>query len=58
MSKPPRRSPPQTKKTANVVAERVAGRAVIEQPIDPRQAGLFDVLFLKCIKPCPPDARG
>jgi bifunctional non-homologous end joining protein LigD len=53
MPKPPRR-PPQTKKTATVAAERVAGRAVVEKPIDPRQSGLFDQPVPKWIKPCLP----
>lgn len=54
MPKPPRPSPPQTKKTAGVAVDQVAGRAIVEKPIDPRQAGLFDAPLPKWIKPCLP----
>ena len=42
MPKPPRRSPPRTRKTDDVV-ERVAGASLVAKPEDPRQAGLFDL---------------
>jgi ATP-dependent DNA ligase len=54
MPKPPSRSPPQTKKTTDAVDERVAGRAIVAKPTDPRQTGLFDAPLPKWIKPCLP----
>ena len=54
MSKPPRRSPPRTKKTDGVAPEKVASRAIIAKPSDPRQTGLFDRPLPGWIKPCLP----
>lgn len=54
MPKPPRKSPPQTKRTIAVAAERIVGRALVDRPIDPRQSGLFDAPLPKWIKPCLP----
>jgi hypothetical protein len=54
MPKTPRRPPPQTKESAAAVAERVAGRAIVARPIDPRHAGLFDAPLPKWIRQCLP----
>jgi hypothetical protein len=40
--RPSKSSPAQPKKAATIVVERLAGRALVEKPIDPRQSGLFD----------------
>jgi hypothetical protein len=49
MPKPPRRPSHQIKKSTAVAAERVAGRALIEKPVDLRQVALFDAPLPKWI---------
>ena len=51
MPKPPRRTPPRTRKT-NAVVERVAGPPIVARPADPRQAGLFDLPLPGWMRPC------
>jgi hypothetical protein len=42
MAKPPRRPPPQRRKSDLPAADAVASRAVVPRKGDPRQAGIFD----------------
>ena len=53
MPKPPRRTPPRTRKT-NAVVERVAGPPIVARPADPRQAGLIDLPLPGWMRPCVP----
>ncbi len=55
MPRPPKRPPaPRTRKTDVAPSERVADRATVARPIDPRQTGLFDKPLPGWIKPCLP----
>jgi hypothetical protein len=42
MANPPRRPPPQKRKSGLPAGDAVASRAVVPKKRDPRQAGIFD----------------
>ena len=54
MSKPPRPPRTITRRTDDEPVERVADRAVIAKPVDPRQPGLFDAPLPGWMRPCLP----
>ncbi|MEA2758462.1 MAG: bifunctional non-ous end joining protein LigD [Methylobacteriaceae bacterium] len=51
MAKPPRRPPPQTRKSDLPPGDAVASRAVLPRKRDPRQAGIFDAPLPAFIRP-------
>jgi len=51
MAKPPRRTPPQKRKSDLPVDDAVASRAVRPKPRDPRQAGIFDAPLPGFVRP-------
>jgi bifunctional non-homologous end joining protein LigD len=51
MAKPPRRPPPQKRKSDLAAGDAVASRAVLPRKRDPRQAGIFDAPLPPFIRP-------
>src|SRR5436309_236096 len=51
MAKPPRRAPPQKRKSNLAAGDAVAGPAVVARRRDPRQAGIFDAPLPAFIRP-------
>jgi bifunctional non-homologous end joining protein LigD len=51
MAKPPRRPPPQKRKSDLPAGDAVASRAVVPKKRDPRQAGIFDRPLPAFIRP-------
>jgi hypothetical protein len=51
MARPPRRPPPQKRKSDLPVGEAVAGRAVLPRKRDLRQGGIFDAPLRAFIRP-------